>query len=378
MKKNTIKLMFVLAVGAITISSCGVNEIINTNENSLIVSISGANTIEVGDLLQLTAVINDKETGENVDGGVRWTSKSTEICSIDQNGVVTALKVGTARILAESKEDNYGSYDIVQFTIKEKNENPLPIDPVETEKHGKYTLVWKDDFEGDSLNEENWNYQYGNGSGGWGNNESQYYTKENVSVSNGELTITAKKENKGAQQYTSSRIRTSGKISYTYGRIEAKIKLPLGQGLWPAFWMLPEATTPYGSWPYSGEIDIMEAKGRLKFESSAALHYSDAAGNHKYESATNYFDTVGEIDEYNIYAVEWDQDEFRWYCNDNNFLTINTWTTSKGPYPAPFNNDFHILLNLAVGGHFDGYRLPNDDDLPAEMKVDYVKWFQEE
>src|SRR5574344_1655373 len=101
MNKNTIKLMFVLAVGAITISSCGVNEIINTNENSLIVSISGANTIEVGDLLQLTAVINDKETGENVDGGVRWTSKSTEICSIDQNGVVTALKVGTARILAE-------------------------------------------------------------------------------------------------------------------------------------------------------------------------------------------------------------------------------------------------------------------------------------
>ena len=156
----------------------------------------------------------------------------------------------------------------------------------------------------------------------------------------------------------------------------------MGKGLWPAFWLLPN-NSPYGGWPNSGEIDIMEAKGRLERESSGALHFANKNGSHNFTTKTCAFtdyntEIKGQktINDYHIYALEWDRNEMRWFVDDYNFMTISNWTCSSGEYPSPFNTDFYIVFNLAIGGMFDNHVLPDDNMLPAEMCVDYVKWYQ--
>lgn len=330
----------------------------------IIVSINGASSTVIGvdETLQLSSTVENYKT----DNGVTWSSSNTNVLTISTSGLITGISQGTSTITATSKE-NVAKSCSIQFTVVEQ-------------KNG-YKLVWKDDFNGTSLDTNNWSYQIGDGSmygiPGWGNSEQQYYQERNVTVSDGNLIITAKKESVGDKAYTSGRIRSYKKVSKTYGRVEARIKLPSGAGLWPAFWMLPD-TTEYGSWPNSGEIDIMEAKGRLLYETSGALHYAYDNGSHHYETATNYFQGSDQITDYHIYAIEWDEGEIRWYCDSNNFMTLKSWSitgqsTSK---TSPFDKDFHILFNLACGGHFDEYRNPSDDVLPAEMRVDYVKWYQ--
>ena len=250
-----------------------------------------------------------------------------------------------------------------------------------------YELVWSDEFDGDSLDTSNWNYQYGDGSSygitGWGNQEQQYYKEENVSVKDGELVITAKKESAGGYSYTSARITTANKVHTKYGKIEARIALPAIQGMWPAFWMLPESRYENQGWPHSGEIDIMEAKGRLPNVTSGALHYANDNNSHTYMTANNVFklNNYTNIEEYHVYGITWSEEKIVWYCDDVEFLTVtkDQWHTAAYSQndASPFNQNFHILLNLAVGGHFDNYVLPPDNFTSAEMKVDYVRIYQE-
>ena len=253
-----------------------------------------------------------------------------------------------------------------------------------------YELFWQDEFDGDKLNLDNWNYMYGDGSmygnPGWGNQEEQYYQEENVSIKDGNLVITAKKESAGGKSYTSARINTKEKVAIKYGYIESKISLPEVEGLWPAFWMLPESDTPYGGWPASGEIDIMEARGRVNDMTSAALHYGPITGSSVYQTKTHVLrdDTISS---YHIYALEWTEYKMSWYVDDDLFFSIDNspsargqkWYTMAAPesLTAPFDHEFHILLNMAVGGHFDGFINPPDDFISAEMKVDYVRIFKE-
>ena len=341
----------------LTVTENKTNEIIvNFDETSVITSLG------VGESHTLKAIVSNY----NSDSSVWWKSSDSSIISVSTSGVIKGIKEGSATITAASNEDRSKTASLVV-------ECTAAI-------HG-YKLVWEDDFSGTSLNENYWNYQIGNGelygNPGWGNSEKQYYRKENVSVKDGDLVITAKREDYSGYKYTSARIRTNGKVAKTYGRVEARIKLPKGQGLWPAFWLLPDTST-YGNWPNSGEIDIMEAKGRLLYESSGALHYATENGSHKYDTGTNYFGDNEQITDYHIYAVEWDENEFRWYVDDNQFLTVSTWsiTGKSSSNTSPFDTNFHILFNMACGGHFDGYREPVDSDLPAEMHVDYVRWYQ--
>lgn len=248
-----------------------------------------------------------------------------------------------------------------------------------------YTLYWNDEFDLPSLNRDDWSYQTGNGSGGWGNQEIQYYQEENVELVDGKLIINVNKEKRGNFNYTSARIRTADKVSIKYGRIEACISLPEVEGLWPAFWMLPESDSPYGQvWAANGEIDIMEARGRVNDMTSAALHYGQ-----QYQStytSKNYIFRESTISEYHVYALEWEVDEMRWYVDDDLFFTMsnsdnipnNNWWSASAPdsTTAPFDWDFHILLNVAVGGHFDGFREPPEDFTNAQMKVDYVRMYK--
>ncbi len=259
-----------------------------------------------------------------------------------------------------------------------------------------YSLVWADEFDGTSLNEQYWDYMTGNGreygNPGWGNGELEYYKKENVSLKDGHLYITAKKEQTTVRypgesvdttyNYTSTRIRTTGKVAVKYGKIEARISLPAQKAMWPAFWMLPEDYTKYGSWPMCGEIDIMEANGNSDGSSTAALHYSTQTGVHNFETGTNFLEADDSIENFHTYSVIWTKAHMKFYVDEEEYLVVRRaqWGTSavsKEENPvAPFDQKFHILLNMAVGGNYVHGDNPYADFKEAEMKVDYVRIYQ--
>lgn len=259
---------------------------------------------------------------------------------------------------------------------------PEIVDPIDPDAivypNGYKSLIFQEEFDGTAVDETKWDYDIGNGSNGWGNGESQYYTKKNATVSDGKLHISAIKENYSSYNYTSSRMVTRGKFSFTYGYIEAKISLPEIQGMWPAFWMMPEDSL-YGGWPRSGEIDIMEAKGRFPNYSSSALHFTKEDGNHTYITHENKIPNNGSLNGYHLYACEWTETSISFFVDGELHLIIynNQWQTNTAldNQYAPFDQNFHLILNLAIGGHFDGYVLPPNDFSQCDMLVDYVRVF---
>ena len=254
-----------------------------------------------------------------------------------------------------------------------------------------YRLFWEDEFLGTSLS-DNWETQIGDGTNynvyRWGNNEEQYYKSENATVSDGLLHITAKKERTSytynnetrTYEYTSARLRTTGKITTTYGYIEARIKLPAGTGLWPAFWMLPESDFQGKWWPTNGEIDIMEAKGRLLNKYGATIHTGTSNNQDFYKFKEYTFSSTEEdITGFHNYGVVWSTEGFTFYIDGESFFTVTPYQyqNSNGLYAgsstAPFDCPFHILLNLAIGGNYDGGLSPDENFTEAEMLVDYVR-----
>lgn len=258
-------------------------------------------------------------------------------------------------------------------------------------------LVWNDEFDGDSLDTTKWDYQYGTGSeyglDGWGNSELEYYTDrpENVRVEDGKLIITAIKEEKPYEgmPYTSGRIRTITNdneelFSTTYGRVEARIKMPAGEGIWPAFWMLPVDDSLYGGWAASGEIDIMEARGRLPEKVGGTAHYGKVWPNNTYKGDDYIFPEGTDITDYHVYALEWEPGILRWYVDDECYYTMDKWF-SQGKacatdytWPAPYDVPFYILLNMAVGGTFDPEANLDNAEFPAQMEVDFVRVYHKE
>lgn len=249
-----------------------------------------------------------------------------------------------------------------------------------------YKLFWNDEFNEAELNEDYWEYMIGDGSPntGWGNNELQYYTKENVSIRDNKLVITARREEKNNYHFTSARIRSKGKVYFKYGRVEARISLPEKTAMWPAFWLLPENNYQERGWPHSGEIDIMEARGRVNDMYSGAVHYATSTGSHTYQVVAHSFNGEGKnakegpktyISDFHLYSLEWDEDELRWLFDNEVIGTVKDRAWKFENY-SPFDEDFHILLNLAVGGNFDDNRQPDAYFEEAEMIVDYVRVYQ--
>lgn len=235
-------------------------------------------------------------------------------------------------------------------------------------------LVWSDEFNGTSLNTDYWTYEIGNGSWGWGNNEQQYYTnsEENVSVSNGTLKITAKYESIGGKNYTSGRIKTSGKVEPGNGYVVARIKLPSVNGIWPAFWML--GTNGQG-WPMCGEIDIMESINTDKFP-YATMHWTttSAPTTDHYQSTPSYQNLFPNFDktQWHTYGVYRTDDKIRVLYDGR---LIGTYTYTAGM--EELKDNFYMLLNVAVGGNLTGNVLPSTAYLPATMEVDYVRWYRD-
>lgn len=305
-------------------------------------------------------------------------------CKVDvtpnPSNTTTTTQEATTTSVAASSEEATTSEAASSSSVASSEQTSLDPEYVDP---SKWTLQWSDEFDGTTLNKNYWEPMIGDGSDygvyQWGNGEAQYYKEENATVKDGALTITAKIEQTGNYKYTSARLRTKGKVYTTYGRIEAKMQLPNVLGCWPAFWMLPENNYRGQGWPYSGEIDIMENKGRQNKTTSGALHYSDNGG-HTYK--TNTITLSSSIQNWHIYAIEWTSEDIKWFVDGKQFLLARReyWHPVGSVYPtdddAPFNQNFHILLNLAIGGHFDGYSLPPDNMLPASMKVDYVRIYK--
>lgn len=239
-----------------------------------------------------------------------------------------------------------------------------------------YELVWSDEFEGSEIDNNKWGHEV-NASGG-GNNELQYYTarSENSFVKDGFLHIVARQEEytaeEGTRYYTSARMRSMNKGDWTYCRIDVRAKIPFGQGMWPAIWMLP-TDWEYGGWPSSGEIDIMEHVN-LGDDIHGSVHTE--AYNHKIGTQKSGQVSIPEADNsFHVYSIVWTEDKIDFLVDDNQYYSFSN--DKQGDYTTwPFDKRFHILLNVAVGGDWPGNPTP-ETLFPKEMVIDYVRVYQE-
>ncbi len=343
----------------------------------------------------------------------KWMATATAVTMLTtsvlpQNPVYAEEKFPIVEAGNEEVVEATGAENVPQVNevVKKHTINVEPNNPESENTAGKDTywkLVWSDEFNTGKLDTTKWDYQVGDGSAyglsGWGNAEKQYYTdgdengSNNISFDDEHLIITAKKENYQGSTYTSGKLWTKGDpynsgqadeplFSKKYGRIEAKMSLPSGTGYWPAFWMMP-LDDAYGGWASSGEIDIMEARGRVTNSVDGTIHFGNTWPNNKSrggqydvnktsEAAQNF-----DFTEEHEYALEWLPGVMKWYVDDECFYTTTNWfATSDGnaedfTYPAPFDQEFFIMMNLAIGGNYDGGQL--DDISGGQMKVDYVR-----
>ena len=318
-------------------------------------------------------------------GQIEWSSSNVAVATVS-NGLVTAAAKGEAVIKAKT------DYAEAQCTVTVKEASHPVIPDPDADKEG-YRLVWRDEFNGASLDTAKWGYQtgikdiYGSSVGPnyWGNNELQYYTEDAVSVADGSLKITATKQQQDDRPYTSGRILTRDKASFTYGYFEARMKTPTGSGMWPAFWMLPQPSSPanseneYGGWPANGEIDIMEAKGRLENKVDTTLHFGKAWDARDY--VTKETTLSSNTDEWHTYAVDWTADAISWFVDGQKVLTVTKdrwWSqdVSNQGKSQPFDKPFYIIFNLAVGGMYDSDNQPDGSFTSAAMYVDYVRVYE--
>ena len=236
-----------------------------------------------------------------------------------------------------------------------------------------WKLRWSDEFNDAGLAlAKNWSYDVG--AKGWGNNELQYYTDadtSNAKVIKGNLKITALKAAKDKNEYTSARLVTKNKFDFKYGRVEVRAMLPKGRGLWPAIWALP-TEWKYGNWPKSGEIDIMEYVGYEPDSIYGTVHTEKF--NHTINTQVGKALKINPYDGYHVYAVEWFKDKIDFFIDDQKYLTFKN--NGKGSAYWPFDQNFHIILNMAVGGNWGGKKGVDDSIFPATMKVDYVRVYQ--
>jgi len=244
-----------------------------------------------------------------------------------------------------------------------------------------YHLLWHDEFDGDTLNAENWNIELREP--GWTNNELQAYTDspENVYVENGTLVLKAQKgkDANGLTNYTSGKVNSKSLHPFLYGKVVVRAKVPAGQGLWPAIWMMPQDESFYGQWPKCGEIDIMEILGNQTHILYSNIHYGLPHG----ENQGTYIleDGAHFSDDFHEYGLEWEPDEMRFYIDGEHFHTVRNWYTAvegedEVTYPAPFDQPFFVQMNLAVGGDWPGNpdRTTNFDN--AKFEIDYVRVYQ--
>ncbi len=353
---KSIRYIFAILLLPLTLVCCGTDELPDVLTQEVVLSAT-EQTLTAGDSVLLTTQL----LPEGAKADVIWTSSNIKVATVS-NGMVKSLARGSVTITA--KADSVSSTCLVNVT-----KTDLP-----------FQLVWADEFDETTLDLTKWNIE--TGGGGWGNNEKQNYTNrtDNLRLENGSLVIEAKKETYGSNGYTSARINTRNKVNYTYGKIEARISLPVGKGTWPAYWMLG---SNFGStsWPTCGEVDIMEHVGSDPTMISHAVHTYEkngAKGNNW--SARKYLSNLE--GSYHTYAIEWEKqasegdDCIRFYIDGT--LTATLWEQHVGSTVKnwPFKSNFFFIFNVAVGGNMGGTIDDAIFNLPVLMKVDYIRVYQ--
>jgi len=254
------------------------------------------------------------------------------------------------------------------------------ITVTETPALDGYNLLWADEFDGNTLNENNWNMEVREA--GWTNNELQSYeaSTDNIYVEDGCLVLRALKtvDENGKVTYTSGKVNSQNKQDFTYGKVIIRAKAPEGQGLWPAGWMMPTDESYYGQWPKCGEIDIMEVLGHETQTAYTTIHYGEPHAQQQ-----GLLTLEGEksfSNDFHDYSVEWEPGEMRFYIDGTETLVCNDWFSAEGdnekPYPAPFDQSFFVQMNLAVGGDWPGDPDDSTDFENAKFLIDYVRVYQ--
>ena len=248
-----------------------------------------------------------------------------------------------------------------------------------------YNLLWHDEFEGDTLNENIWTREVREV--GWTNNELQAYvdSTDNVFVKDGNLVLKAIQTDEGGKKsYTSGKVNSQNKADFQYGKVVARAKVPKGKGLWPAIWMMPQDEDHYGQWPKCGEIDIMEVLGDDVIKMYSTIHYGEPHAEQQgtYTIENIFKDGTFAMD-FHDYSVEWEPGEIRFYVDDIEVLVANDWFSAvegedDKPYPAPFDQPFFVQMNLAVGGNWPGDPDEKTDFENAEFMIDYVRVYQKD
>ena len=311
----------------------------------------------------LNLTVNASVATDN-SGNVSFTASATNATTYEYdfgNGVFQIVPTGNVNY----KYSSSGTYTV---NVIAKNSIGQTISKsIQITLSASVALVWSDEFDTPgSPDASKWGYDIGTGSGGWGNNELQYYTNrsQNVVVSGGTLKINLLKETFSGSNYTSARMLTKDKFSVKYGKIEARAKLPAGLGTWPAIWMLGNNITSAG-WPACGEIDIMEHRGSELNKIWGSLHYPGRSGANP-DGSTVMINNA--TTEFHKYAVEWNASSIKFYVDDALYYTF------ANSAAVPYNQNFFILLNVAMGGNFGGNVDPNFSN--ATMEVDYIRVYQ--
>ena len=372
------------------------------------VSLSGTSKKEVklvvaAEDTTITTKIAIKVVCTDENANVTIHNKSDSVVKItDADGKTTKVKSGEkSQVTSDSKTDDNKDDNKDNKTDEKKDDTkdnhtssgssssgssssqtPSGLTEAELLKQG-YKLKWKDDFNGDSLNEADWNVE--THEPGWVNSEWQAYvdSADNIQVKDGKLLLKPIKtvDKDGNASYTSGRINTQGRHDFKYGYFECRAKVPTGKGYLPAFWMMPTDENLYGQWPKCGEIDIMEVMGQETNKAYGTIHYGEphaqSQGTYSVSAADNF------ADNYHTYAVDWEPGKITWYIDGIKYHEESDWFSAKEnqgtvAYPAPFDQPFYMILNLAVGGSWVGY--PDDtttyDD--QEYAIDYVKVYQKD
>lgn len=277
--------------------------------------------------------------------------------------------------------NTYIEKDLSTITVDDDDDNTaglvIPSGGYQSpESYDGYTLKWADEFDGETLNTADWTFEIGDGcpnNCGWGNNELQYYREDNTSIVDGHLVITAKEQNFGNHDYTSSRLVTKGKRQFKFGRIDIRAALPEGKGLWPALWMLGSNVDAVG-WPASGEIDIMELTGDLPNRVVGTVHYGANLGDHQQNTNALYLSGTDNFqDAFHVFSINWENNLIEFLVDDVVFHTITPASLNGATYP--FNKNFFFIFNVAVGGNFPGSP-DSSTPFPQHMIVDYIRVFQ--
>jgi hypothetical protein len=395
MRKALFSGAFILLTGGIISCSDGESAIpeLSVGSKTIIEGNEGITTLEV-EITSSTIVETPLEITYNTSDGL---AKSGKDYTGVTNGSVTIpagsvkgtieLEILTDEVMEFREDLTLNITNTIQAKINTNKVSIFILDDddetyvIEKDSEGyitpdnypEMTLVWSDEFEESGINMDNWTFELGDGCPnvcGWGNNELQHYTdtEDNARIVEGKLIITAIKG--GEENYTSARMITKDKQEFEFGRIDIRAKLPEGQGIWPAIWMLGENIDAVG-WPKCGEIDIMELVGHTPKASHGTAHFNN--GGHQY-IGSSYVIANKFSEEFHVFSIFWDKDVIKWYVDYNKFFEVTT-EDAGGNYP--FNNPFFFIMNIAVGGNW-----PGDPDettvFPQEMHIDYVRVFQPE